>query len=455
MLGVPRWFALLIACMAVTAVHAQTTFDMSLNTTRAGTIPTEQIDHVYVLNLPAGGPDVHIRVDAGGDDADLAIYAGFEERELFYDISTDPNPSFTLRAPQAGRYEIYVKNLLWQPLAYELHVYGAEAGDVAPNDGPRAASPSVSVGARAVAPAAPITARFGGTPGFAKDWVGLYRSGASDREHLDWQYTEGRATGELVFDAPREPGRYEFRLFENDGYTRLAASGAFEVRAAPSPSAPGGAVTLLTCDQRANAAPLDAQQEGTSLRVTCPSGCPTTGRLWGTDVYTHDSHVCLAARHAGVIGPEGGTFTLTMLPGQDGYVASTRNGVASVRWGSWPASFAVSRQPTTDPAPTKVETPTDLALAGTWQVNANGYTGTLTFRSSDEGWVGTLDLGRADALEEIEFDGFLLRFVRPLSALDQVYEGRLVEEDARLRLSGRFYQRGTASEYHWWAERTR
>jgi hypothetical protein len=67
MLGLLRWFALVVVCMAVPTVHAQATFDIALDSTRKGTIPTEDIDHVYLLNLPAGAPDVPIRVDPGGD----------------------------------------------------------------------------------------------------------------------------------------------------------------------------------------------------------------------------------------------------------------------------------------------------------------------------------------------------------------------------------------------------
>ncbi len=66
-----------------------------------------------------------------------------------------------------------------------------------------------------------------------------------------------------------------------------------------------------------------------------------SGAVWGTDVYTDDSSVARAAVHAGVLAlGETRTVTVTILPGQASYPASTRNGVSSASWGSWAGSFA-------------------------------------------------------------------------------------------------------------------
>lgn len=67
----------------------------------------------------------------------------------------------------------------------------------------------------------------------------------------------------------------------------------------------------------------------------------TSGAVWGTDVYTDDSYVGLAAVHAGVVAPgETKVVTVTILPGQSSYAASTRNGVTSSPWGAWSGSFS-------------------------------------------------------------------------------------------------------------------
>jgi len=64
------------------------------------------------------------------------------------------------------------------------------------------------------------------------------------------------------------------------------------------------------------------------------------GPVWGTDVYTDDSSVAAAAVHAGLLKVgERGRIKVTMLPGQDSYPGTTRNGVTSAEWASWDGSF--------------------------------------------------------------------------------------------------------------------
>jgi len=81
-------------------------------------------------------------------------------------------------------------------------------------------------------------------------------------------------------------------------------------------------------------------QNGRRETLICPAGGPTAGRLWGTDIYTDDSSICLAAVHAGLItAAAGGTVMIEMRPGQPSYTGSARNGIASAAYGSWHASF--------------------------------------------------------------------------------------------------------------------
>lgn len=71
----------------------------------------------------------------------------------------------------------------------------------------------------------------------------------------------------------------------------------------------------------------------------CPPGGRDSG-VYGTDTYTDDSFVCVAGVHAGLITiATGGVVTIELTPGLDSYVSSTRNGVVSSSWGSWPTSF--------------------------------------------------------------------------------------------------------------------
>jgi hypothetical protein len=64
--------------------------------------------------------------------------------------------------------------------------------------------------------------------------------------------------------------------------------------------------------------------------------------VWGSDIYTDDSSICTAAVHAGRISQQqGGTIAIRILPGQEFYAGSIRNGVESQQYGSWPGSFSV------------------------------------------------------------------------------------------------------------------
>ncbi len=70
----------------------------------------------------------------------------------------------------------------------------------------------------------------------------------------------------------------------------------------------------------------------------------TQGSTWGTDVYTTQSHLSASAVHAGVLRVgQKGIVKVTVLPGQDGYLSTTRNGVTSASWGAWGVSFKVER----------------------------------------------------------------------------------------------------------------
>jgi hypothetical protein len=92
--------------------------------------------------------------------------------------------------------------------------------------------PKLSVSATTVSPGQSVTVNVNGGPGNAKDWVGLYKVGAADRSFLNWKYLNntktapatGMTAGKLTFKMPATPGEYEFRFYENDGYTMLAKS---------------------------------------------------------------------------------------------------------------------------------------------------------------------------------------------------------------------------------------
>ncbi|WP_395857063.1 LCCL domain-containing protein [Cystobacter fuscus] len=79
----------------------------------------------------------------------------------------------------------------------------------------------------------------------------------------------------------------------------------------------------------------------TSGSCYCPP-LSSFGSLWGTGVYTSDSHLCTAAVHSGVISASaGGNVSYTILPGRDAYCGSTHHGVSSSNYGSFGGSYSV------------------------------------------------------------------------------------------------------------------
>ena len=70
----------------------------------------------------------------------------------------------------------------------------------------------------------------------------------------------------------------------------------------------------------------------------------TSGQLWGTDVYTGDSALAVAAVHAGLVNP-GATAILRVTVEQPlrAYPGSTRNGVTSHDFGPFGTAYRLSR----------------------------------------------------------------------------------------------------------------
>ena len=127
--------------------HGQPTFTIGLGQSATGVVATDATTHVYLLDVAAGTPGFTVEVRGEDRDADLAVYFGDEE--LFYDISSEPNPAFAIAAPRAGRYRIEVLNLLWQELPYTISVRGGAVAPVRPTPpqprpGPATPAPSSS-----------------------------------------------------------------------------------------------------------------------------------------------------------------------------------------------------------------------------------------------------------------------------------------------------------------------
>jgi hypothetical protein len=218
----------------------------------------------------------------------------------------------------------------------------------------------------------------------ARDWIGLYAPGAGPLAFIDWMYvscsktaTTPLASGSCSFALPASlaAGTYELRLLANNGYTRLATSGALTVTAPPSATlsvaptsvASGGTVTA---DWTGIAAPTPRDWIG--LYVAGAAG--NSSIEW---MYVSCSKSPAAARAAGScafalpasLAP--GSYELRLLA-NDGYT----------RLATSPA-FTVTAPP---PPPTSVSlnaTPASVE-AGT-PINAN-WSGIAVPTAAD--WIG-------------------------------------------------------------------
>uniref|UniRef100_A0A6U4QLW3 LCCL domain-containing protein n=1 Tax=Neobodo designis TaxID=312471 RepID=A0A6U4QLW3_NEODS len=102
---------------------------------------------------------------------------------------------------------------------------------------------------------------------------------------------------------------------------------------------------MSCCDCCAvRAEPCAAYHKGVEGYFTCPGPeCSASGVAWGTGPYTADSCVCKAARHAGAIGPNGGTFRVSMAPGQSTYGGSTEHGTTTQPYGRYDISIKITK----------------------------------------------------------------------------------------------------------------
>jgi nitrous oxidase accessory protein len=134
--------------------------------------------------------------------------------------------------------------------SYNLRMYNASGEDLA------SLNFSVNVPIITAAPVSVnacemVTVKYSGAPGYENDWIAMYKSGSPDGSYVTRQYLNGNENGTVTLEAP-DPGSYDFRIFENDSFTKLATSNNIEAKAmagnkviaSPSHVGPGGTVTV-------------------------------------------------------------------------------------------------------------------------------------------------------------------------------------------------------------------
>jgi hypothetical protein len=69
----------------------------------------------------------------------------------------------------------------------------------------------------------------------------------------------------------------------------------------------------------------------------------TEGQVWGTDTYTRDSVLGVAAVHAGLVKPgDTAVLRVVVVPALKSYLGSTRNGVTTSEYGDFPECWTLS-----------------------------------------------------------------------------------------------------------------
>jgi hypothetical protein len=112
------------------------------------------------------------------------------------------------------------------------------------------------------------------------------------------------------------------------------------VAAAPPPAVAAPVVIEAGCSFNGREIHADP---GTVHRVSCPAGCKTDAPIWGSDPYTSDSPICVAAIHAGLVTERGGEITVVVEDGRPAYRGSKRNGVESRDHGAYQGSYRLRR----------------------------------------------------------------------------------------------------------------
>lgn len=114
-------------------------------------------------------------------------------------------------------------------------------------------------------------------------------------------------------------------------------------------------------------------------------------------------------------------------------------------------TFAAAATVAPPPLPQTGDPAVSGQLAGSWSVDANGSTGTLTFSWTGQGWNGQLNLGRQERLQNVVFDANSgrIEFLRPDPNYPQHYVGTLIGGT----ITGQFNQQGGGYIYAWSARR--
>lgn len=164
----------------------------------------------------------------------------------------------------------------------------------------------------------------------------------------------------------------------------IPACGVAAVPAAPAAPAAATAGGVVDCPSFIGQS--DKNKPGDSLTCVCPPNIDfSIGAAYGTDRYSHDSPICMSAKHAGKLPQPGATITVYAAEGCGRFEGSARNDITTRSWGSTtPGTIAfvtpppACAAPPVAAAPSTATAPRPAAPAGpnpriAWEARAKTY----------------------------------------------------------------------------------
>lgn len=262
-----------------------------------------------------------------------------------------------------------------------------------------AGGPSVTASSDSVAPGGSVTASWSGIANpSGRDWVGLYPSGAGNTSFISWVYVNcarspggAVAAGSCPFTAPDPSGSYEFRLFANDGYNRIATSNPFSVGGVTLPS-----VTIAATDASATEGSTADTGTFTVSRAGNTSGALTVFYSVGGTAINGTDYVSLSGSVAIPTGQSSAPIVVTTIDdsnfeGNETVVIALSANAAYTVGANASATVTIIDNESPPAGPTLTASPTSLAPNGT--VTA-AWSGIVNPTGRD--WIGLYPAGAGD-----------------------------------------------------------
>ncbi len=215
--------------------------------TRAGAPPPAPALSVNATSVPGGAQVTMTLTNGHGGAGDLLALTAAGAPDGSYLESTLVGAGVTTRT--------WTVTMPATPGTFEFRLYVNQAR-VATSPtitvGPATSQPTITVSAVTVTAGTPVTMTLTGGLGGTTDWLAFALVGAANNSYVQFTYVGAGVTTRTWTVTPASAGTYEFRLFRQATFTRVATSPSIMVQAAPpatlsvstTSAAPGQQVTV-------------------------------------------------------------------------------------------------------------------------------------------------------------------------------------------------------------------